>query len=476
MAQVLRVRHDPNSDPPQFEVEDPDSGRRTPKAAVPSPAGFPVEGRPASDLLAELRWYLETFLDYPFPPETDHAERVLAALRTWGTQAFNALFDNREGGGMLGEAIKNGYEELLLQIWSDDPRVLAWPWEALSDPSASVLAHSCRIERRLNQNIQNPVPLSPSLPKDQVHILLVIARPLKGDVKYRTIARPLVDLIEQQGLPARVHVLRPPTIDSLRAYLREHPNSVHLIHFDGHGGYGTAPIAGAPYTLAAAQGRLLFEDANGEQDPVEASTLSALLQEHRIPAVVLNACQSAMLDQRAADPFASVAASLLKAGTRSVVAMSYALYVSGAREFLPAFYTRLFETGSVADAARAGRQKMLEKRGRICARGRYDLHDWIVPVVYHQDALELRFDRKGGAAGPPSKKLPEEALDGRNPYGLIGRDGPILELERAMRRPVAGILIHGLGGVGKTTLARGFVACLAATGGLGAGCIWLSFK
>jgi tetratricopeptide (TPR) repeat protein len=209
---------------------------------------------------------------------------------------------------------------------------------------------------------------------------------------------------------------------------------------------------------------------------VEASTLSALLQEHRIPAMVLNACQSAMLDERAADPFASVAASLLKAGTRSVVAMSYALYVSGAREFLPAFYTRLFETGSIADAARVGRQKMLEKRGRICARGRYDLHDWIVPVVYQQDALELRFDRKGEAAGPPSKKLPEEALDGRNPYGLIGRDGPILDLERAMRRPVPGILIHGLGGVGKTTLARGFVEWLAATGGLGAGCIWLSFQ
>jgi len=146
MAQVLRVRHDPDSDPPQFEVEDPGSGRRTPKAAVPSPAGFPVEGRPASDLLAELRWYLETFLDYPFPPETDHATRVLAALRTWGTQAFNALFDNREGGRMLDEAVKNGYEELLLQVWSDDPRVLAWPWEALSDPSSSVLAHSCRIE------------------------------------------------------------------------------------------------------------------------------------------------------------------------------------------------------------------------------------------------------------------------------------------------------------------------------------------
>ena len=40
----------------------------------------------------------------------------------------------------------------------------------------------------------------------------------------------------------------------------------------------------------------------------------------------------------------------------------------------------------------------------------------------------------------------------------------------------AAILIQGLGGVGKTTLARGFVEWLAATGGLGAGCLWLDFR
>jgi hypothetical protein len=49
-----------------------------------------------------------------------------------------------------------------------------------------------------------------------------------------------------------------------------------------------------------------------------------------------------MIDATAQDAFASVAAALLQAGVRSVMAMSYSLYVSAARVFLPEFYRRFF--------------------------------------------------------------------------------------------------------------------------------------
>jgi hypothetical protein len=84
--------------------------------------------------------------------------------------------------------------------------------------------------------------------------------------------------------------------------------------------------------------RLVFENPKGEPDPQSARDLSALLKEHAVPAVVLNACQAAMLDANAEDAFASVATALLQSGMRSVVAMVYSLYVSGA---LPAGPARL---------------------------------------------------------------------------------------------------------------------------------------
>ncbi|MCP4455544.1 MAG: CHAT domain-containing protein, partial [Planctomycetes bacterium] len=112
---------------------------------------------------------------------------------------------------------------------------------------------------------------------------------------------------------------------------------------------------------------------------------------HRIPMVVLNACQSATLDENAENAYACVAASLIRAGIRSVVAMAYSLYVSGAQVFLPTFYGRLLETGDLADSTRAGRQAMLTHPGRVCARGTHPLKDWLVPVVYQQQPMDFSF-------------------------------------------------------------------------------------
>ncbi|MCP4450703.1 MAG: CHAT domain-containing protein, partial [Planctomycetes bacterium] len=206
-------------------------------------------------------------------------------------------------------------------------------------PERGYLAHQCHIERQLN-NVADPPSLPKDLPKDRINILLVATRPFEGDVRYRSISRPLVELVHKNHLHAEVTVLRPPTFDQLREVLRQRPGYYHILHFDGHGGYGeiaadpaqasTLAEAVDPHQYKGHQGSLVFETTEGRPQPIPAETISATFRRHRIPMVVLNACQSAALDENAEDAFACVAASLIRAGIRSVVAMAYSLYVSGA--------------------------------------------------------------------------------------------------------------------------------------------------
>jgi tetratricopeptide (TPR) repeat protein len=457
-----------------------DDGRVLPPVALPAPGEILVVEGSDLTLSSELRWYLEEFPTYPFSPNAERGERVMDALRDWGRTAFEALFD-RDAGNTLANFVSATSLPKAIQIESIDPRVLSWPWEALQHSKLGFLAHHVRITRRLTEAPAAPA-VSADLPRDRINILLVISRPKQRDVGYRSISRPLVELIARKNLPAAVHVLRPPTLKELRTHLKDHRNTYHVLHFDGHGGYGGAiPSAERDDVLRGGKGKLLFEKEDGTKHDVPPETLSQILREHKIPAVVLNACQSAMVDDRADDAFASVAAGLLQAGVRSVVAMGYSLYVSGAQRFLPAFYMRLFKTGDLQEAVRAGRQSMEMEKKRLSAAGEIEFNDWLVPVHYHQASLLFSFgDSRSdshlvdGDAEDPG--LPEEGQErGQTVYGFVGRDEAILAIERAMRRPPAGVLIHGLGGVGKTSLAWEVLSWLKHTGGLSLSPVWFNF-
>ncbi len=154
---TLVIRHIGTA-PALFEILRLPDGKTVRAGSPPPPFTFPVEGRPQSHLTAELRWYLEEFLNYPFAPETYRADRVPNALKEWGERAFEALFLSPSAIGMLDSAVLQNYSELQLRIASDDPAILAWPWEALRDPKIDVLGQVCQIERTLNGYMRALVP------------------------------------------------------------------------------------------------------------------------------------------------------------------------------------------------------------------------------------------------------------------------------------------------------------------------------
>ncbi|MEM1167109.1 MAG: tetratricopeptide repeat protein [Planctomycetota bacterium] len=464
-------------------------------STVSSPWGRAVEGEERL-LDGCLAWYLEGYLrDYPTDFDRQRAERITTALEVWGREAFDAILGTGEGAGVYALAGRDPEAEIVFEIRSDDPGLLAWPWEAMTSRSGFRLGQRYPIVRTL-EAVEPQVAFDPlSVTGECLEVLLVTARPRgRTDVGYRSISRPLVDYAARIDVPIRVQLLRPPTFAALHHHLEQNSGRYHVLHFDGHGAYmrtkgaggsdGTgAPIDYSPHTLSAPDGTysgyLQFEPEPGQdakEGLIPASRISEVLSRHRIPIVVLNACQSAKIDERASDEFASVAGSLVKAGVRSVVAMSHVLWVTGAQEFVPAFYESLVKSSSVGRAVLGGRRRMLDHPKRECVRGKWELHDWIVPVLFEQNPAQIALTppAPGDAAptrGVAQEQMPQEARIADEPFGFIGRDGPIMDLERAMRRKAA-VVIQGIGGVGKSILAKGFLEWLADTGGLTLPPLW----
>jgi len=477
----IQIRHIPGTsgDKPQFVVMREGKSTQDPVALIP-PSEVMV-GTYNTNLQKDLRWYLEKYLDMPIEPYSARAGEIQKALSHWGRDCFDKLFGGNRARDWYQDARQQDLSGLRLKIASDDPAVLCWPWEALESGDDGLLAIQCSIERQLDK-IGDICPLVDALPRDQLNILYIIARPYgDADVGFRTFARPLIDFVDSGGWPVHIDLLRPPSFDRLRTILEEKPNFYHIVHFDGHGRFGEistqsgySGLTAVHEKLNAPTGTLVFEkdDAGHSDDPIQADMLGELLRKYNIPVVVLNACQSAMLDEQAKDPYAAVATTLLKAGTRSVVAMSYSLWVSGAKEFVPAFYQSLFMNKDMALAMQAGRKEMYRNQMRDTFNGKVAFHDWVVPALYQQ---EDGFLPKLTPGQKQQGLLPHEARD-LGDYGFIGRDRAIQKLERLIRAKPTGILIHGMAGEGKTTLAKGFLKWLQGTHGIGMGAFWFSFE
>ena len=229
----------------------------------------------------------------------------------------------------------------------------------------------------------------------------------------------------------------------------------------------------------------------GENDGVPWAGLGTLLNRCGVPLMVLNACQSAA--QQEANPYASVAARLIRAGVGSVLAMSYSVLVVAARKFVGAFYGALADGLTIGRAVDQGRFALLEDERRHTltrrnAQGELEevtvrLRDWFLPALYQQAADPVAFDPL--AAPPPGdgRIVPRALTDPMWPgglpnpprHGFHGRARELLLVERALAAHRV-VVLHGFGGQGKTTLAADAGRWFHRTGRFPGGAAFVSFE
>ena len=107
--------------------------------------------------------------------------------------------------------------------------------------------------------------------------------------------------------------------------------------------------------------------------------------------------------------------------------------------------------------------------------GKTELPDWLVPVLYQQKNAGINIIPTPKYIDCQTSNLPSEILE-VDKNNFIGRDNAFLQLERAIQyQDEAGILVHGMTGIGKTTLIKAFMHWLDNTNGLKEEVFYYSF-
>lgn len=437
----------------------------------------------SEDGYEDLRWYLEEFMDLPDTGSVVRAERIEGALKAWGEDLCRALFDSREAGKLL-DRLLAADPPRLLTIASDDSNVLRLPWELIADRTGPLSRQGVTIRRQLERGGESR-ELRVELP---LRLLIVVSRPADlGFIDPRATTPAMLDALEPLGGDVSVDFCRPPTVarmEEMLAAATDRGEPYHVVHFEGHG----------TFVQEIGLGALCFEKpsddgAASETDYARADRLGNLLAAHRVPVTILEACRSSMTGKVPA--FRSVAPRLVDAGVGSVVAMSHAVHVEATKILLERFYREIVAGKTLGQALEAGRGALIAQPHRWIEagpRGRtVELQDWFLATLYQQgddpslvskDATGLG-PAPGGQVRAARRRPPERGEPGAFPrppiYHFQGRAAELYKLEQELRRHRT-VLLHAMGGMGKTSLAREAAYWWTRTGLFPDGACFVSFE
>src|SRR2546426_389219 len=157
---------------------------------------------------ADLRWYLEDYLQNPFDPAPTIAARIEGRIDAIGKELFDKVFESSRDARDLWATLRDRLNDTRVEIVTGVQEAASIPWELLRDPQTDTpLALRARSFVRAQPNAAQ----RPQLPRASgpVRILLVICRPGGGDdVPFRSVAMRLIKGLSERD-DFRLDVLRP---------------------------------------------------------------------------------------------------------------------------------------------------------------------------------------------------------------------------------------------------------------------------
>ena len=349
------------------------------------------------------------------------------------------------------------------------PALSALPWETLALPNpdgtvdaAGATALALHRNVALYREVGGLGAVAAYKVRGPLRILVAIASPDSQNVtgellNYEAELARIVAAVDpaRRGADAHVHVLSDGSLAAIRSALTAEAEGFHVLHLSCH----------------AQPGELILETADGERDPVSAQRLltEGLPAGVDLPMVVLSGCSTG-LAARAQPPshegaegegeqaLGGVARQLLEAGVPVVLAMQAPVTDSYAAELTAALYGYL-ASAEVPDALIAlseARRGVEQARQKLPAdaprRGRAE---WATPALWVRGLRMPLFNRREpfGKVAQSSAPVLAEGIVVRKVGEFVGRRQQLRLARRALAGAKAGLVIHGIGGVGKSTLA-----------------------
>jgi formylglycine-generating enzyme required for sulfatase activity len=325
------------------------------------------------------------------------------AVQDFGGALFDALIcgEVRSRFDVSLQEAERQSKGLRLKLRVGPPELAALLWEYLYDRRSDaylVLSHYTPVVRYL----ELPRPARPLAVTPPLRVLVVIADPtdtvpLSAERERRRIEIALQPLANEGWV--EIHWLSPSTWRALQRTLRR--GEYHVFHFVGHG----------EFNQLREEGQLIFVDGQRRADRLPAGKLARLLADHRsLRLALLNACESAYLEGN--DPFASTAATLVRAGLPAVVAMQFEITDDAAIELSRVFYESLADNLPV-DAALAEARKAIDLAVNNTV-------EWGTPVLYTHAPDGQIFDLR---AAPTPERPARRAERGK---GSVPSQGQVI--------------------------------------------------
>ncbi len=359
---------------------------------------------------------------------------------------------------------KSKIEELLLVISSDETEIINLPWEmtlpVLFLPKSEKEGMRVGLDRfglvrtsekaLANFSVQGRI-LSAAPLKMLFVAMLPENMPEKDKLqeiedKQRKVIEA-VGSLEATGSQPRIAIefLDNTSLEELGRALAKGRHDI--VHISGHGAYMPEQQKGV----------LFLEDADGNEKTASGAELGGILRGHKsVRLVILSSCESAIAGSKGGIP-----EQLAAYGVPAIVAMRFAISDPAAKQFTSVFYDYLAKGETITYAFHQARTTLWEEICRLRENHRNDslIAEWFTPVLYLNQYVGPLIDKERPYHLPDDFYPHSSFLKTRTTRllgdGFIGRKRYLIRLRRLFASGQH-ICLHGLGGMGKTTLAEAF--------------------